>query len=245
MISDCWQALITDSPRHWNECPLAGWLFWGGKTETGKNFFHAGVILWWNFMAETNQMSFILFMMLSVPRLRFLSHYSCLFGLKQIKNRSKILWYNFDFAYVIWHLNDFREVSFFYLCYLVLFWKMLLLFQRQILYLSVWLEQFWTLYQHLILMANKKTSAYYSDFSSLEDFKDEILKLSPLWGKNCSWSSQLWYILLHFFDIYIFFRPYSKWGNTHGRSSCFFPFEVSISYHACKWQKQVSLLEGC
>lgn len=60
--------------------------------ETGENFFfHARVILLWNSINETNQVSCIWFMMLSASRLKFLSHYSYLFGLKQIKNQTRIL----------------------------------------------------------------------------------------------------------------------------------------------------------
>lgn len=127
---------------------------------------------------DRNQVSFIWFMMLSIPRLRFLPRYSCLSGLKQIKNQTRILWYNFDSADVTWHLNNFREVCFFYLCYLFLFWKCFCFFQRQISSLSVWLVQFWGFYQHWVLMSNKKSSAYYSYFSGFKDFRDGILKCS-------------------------------------------------------------------
>ena len=120
--------------------------FEGKRRKLAKTFFQAGVILWWHFMTETNQVSFIWFTMLSAPSLRCLSHYSCLFDLKQIKNQTGILWYNFDFADVMRQLSNFREVGFFYLFYLVLFWKMHLHFQRRYCALQYGLCNF----EHLI-----------------------------------------------------------------------------------------------
>lgn len=122
MISDCWQALITDSSRHWAECPLAKMAILRGKRQKlAKTFFmqvwfYDGIL--WQKPTKCPLYGLWCYQLLGWD-------YSCLFSLKQIKNQTRILWYNFDFIDVIWHPSNFREVSYFYLCYFVMFWKMI------------------------------------------------------------------------------------------------------------------------
>ena len=187
MISHLWQVLTTDSPRHCTECPLAGMAILRGKDRNWqKNFFHAGMILWWNFMTESNQVSCIMFMILSASRLRFLSHCSCLFGLEQMKNQTRILWCNFDFADVIWHLSNFREISFLYLCYLVLFWKNAFAFSKADIVLIYMACAILSILATFGIDEKQEKLCIWELFFSFKDFKYGISKDSPLRRKYCS-----------------------------------------------------------
>lgn len=112
MISDFWQALITDSSRHRAECPLAVMAILRGKRQKlAKTFFmqvwfYDGIL--WQKPTKCPLYGLWCYQLLGWD-------YSCLFRLKQIKNQTRILWYNFDFTDVIWHPSNFREVSFFVL----------------------------------------------------------------------------------------------------------------------------------